>query len=152
MKNIIPILLIVAGLFVISVPNLKSLNIQSNVSTVQLSPDEMSRVGNLANIVKSSKATKDQKDKMASMWFAAADTFELSTIDMVSDKLPSYNEDLISMYIRKHGDLKGLFPGASEEMDKLFNTYIGEYPIKINDDNKSKLISLYKSIGWAFQQ
>jgi hypothetical protein len=155
MKNkIIPIVLILSSLFMVAKKN--DFFIPSDGGSVVVetdktpSADYITKVKGIADIVKSSKATAEQRAKMAEMWFAASETFEISNIDITSDKIPQYNADLIAMFAKRYPEIVGLFPGVSAEIKNVLEKEIGEYPVKITNDNKERVVKILNAIGWAF--
>lgn len=155
-NKLIPIVLIGISLFMVAQKNDFFVPKGGDTQVVQSDrtpPEEyINKVSGISNIIKQSKATIEQRARMAEMWFAASDTFAISEIDITSDKIVKYNSDLISMFAKRYPDIIGLFPGITSEINNVLDKEIGEYPIKINNENKDSIVKILNAIGWAFLQ
>lgn len=153
--KLIPLILIGSSLFLFNKnTNLIKFGNRSPAAQNVVEPDSSykGKVLDIISVVQKSQATKEKKLQMAAMWMAASETFDISDIDITSDKIPEYNATLIKMYTKKYPELVGAFPGLSESISKVLTTELGEYPAKINNENKSSLSKILYAIGWAFTQ
>jgi len=143
----------VIGLLLILWPTVETQQPNKPTNTV-VEPDKslMTDAADLIAIIKASSASKEKKVTASELWLGASDMWALADVTVNSDKVASFNKDLLAIYGKRYPELAGSFPGFSAEVDKLFSKVLGEYPKPLTKEDCKKLSDLYYVIGWALQQ
>ena len=97
-------------------------------------------------------STKEQKNQASMLWIANGDIWSVSKVNINSDKLSNYNNELLSIFSIQYPELLNAFPGFSQEVEKIFFEEFGEYPKPIDDELRKKIVEVFYGIGWAFSQ
>lgn len=122
------------------------------VETRVVSEDMKVKVGGLVKIVQAANLNKDLKMVMSNLWAGNGDVWKEANVSFNSDKLESFNGDLLKSFSILYPDIVGSVPGFSDEVGKLFADTIGEYPTPLTKEKAKQVSELSYAISWSFTQ
>lgn len=156
--KLFPILLIIGGLVYAFKDKVELPDLSPNTPSVVVVesrefPEALkSEVSGLISIVKSANLDKDLKRVLSNLWAANGDVWKNADVNINSNKIEDFNKDLLKTFSIEYPQIVGSVPGFSAEVNKLYSSYVSEYPTPVTKEEAKKISELSYAISWSFTQ